>query len=81
MDRRQIIAERRRARAVAVLLLAVSAVVAGHAEQQAALPSPAFEVATIKPNTTGETNTQAEFQPGGRFVAVGATVQALIRNA
>ena len=80
MNCRRIIAARRRVRDLAAVLMAVSAV-AGRAEQQAAPQSPAFEVATIKPNTTGEANTQAEFQPGGRFVAVGATVQALIRNA
>lgn len=44
---------------------------------------PAFEVASIRPNTSGNAQGQglAGPQPGGRFVAVGATLRALVSGA
>jgi uncharacterized protein (TIGR03435 family) len=42
---------------------------------------PAFEVAWIKPNTSGPQGMGAQFLPGGRFTASGATLWALILMA
>jgi uncharacterized protein (TIGR03435 family) len=44
---------------------------------------PAFEVASIRPNTSGTVQGQglAGPQPGGRFVAIGATLRGLVSGA
>jgi uncharacterized protein (TIGR03435 family) len=42
---------------------------------------PAFEVASVKPNTSGDGRVMMAFQPGGRFTATGVTLQMLMRNA
>lgn len=48
-----------------------------------AAQTPAFEVASIRPNTSGNAQGQglAAPQPGGRFVAVGATLRGLVSGA
>ena len=42
--------------------------------------SPAFEVASIKPNTSGDGRVMMQNQPG-RFIATNVTLRLLIRNA
>jgi uncharacterized protein (TIGR03435 family) len=48
--------------------------------QTTGAPSPSFEVASIKPNRSGELNISIGFQPG-RFVTTGTTVKQLIALA
>lgn len=48
---------------------------------QAPPPVTAFEVATIKPNTSGDGRIGIFIQPGGRFSATNVTVKMLIQNA
>jgi uncharacterized protein (TIGR03435 family) len=40
-----------------------------------------FEVASIKPNTSGGQNVRIGIQPGGRFTATNVPLAMLIRNA
>ena len=47
---------------------------------QAPPPAPAFEVASIKPNNSGDGRVMMQNQPG-RFVATNITLRLLIRNA
>jgi hypothetical protein len=42
---------------------------------------PSFEVATVKPNGSGENRVMFQGQPGGRFVASNVTLKMLIGNA
>ena len=42
---------------------------------------PQFEVASIKPNKSGENRVMLGIQPGGRFTATNVTLRMLIRNA
>ena len=44
-------------------------------------PRPSFEVASIKPNTSGRNQAALLRQPGGKFVATNATVKMLLRVA
>ena len=44
-------------------------------------PKPQFEVATVRPNNTGESNASVRVQPGGRLTATNQTLRNLIRNA
>ena len=44
-------------------------------------PKPAFEVASIKPNTSADNRIGIGLQPGGRFTATGATLRLLVRQA
>ena len=46
-----------------------------------AAPTDTFEVASIRPNRNGGSNTQISLPPGGRLVVVNATLKTLIRNA
>jgi uncharacterized protein (TIGR03435 family) len=43
--------------------------------------SPAFEVASVKENTSGDVQALMYPQPGGRFTATNVTLRALIENA
>jgi uncharacterized protein (TIGR03435 family) len=44
--------------------------------------SPAtFEVASVRPNTSGDAKAMIQVLPGGRFTATGVTLRQLIRNA
>jgi uncharacterized protein (TIGR03435 family) len=64
------------------LLLAVAfALAAVNMLPCAAQPPLEFEVASIKPAPPGPRNTTTEFEPGGRFRAVGAPLRALIQVA
>jgi uncharacterized protein (TIGR03435 family) len=42
---------------------------------------PAFEAATVRPNTSGETRRQIEVLPGGRFNAINMTLWQIISIA
>ena len=44
-------------------------------------PKPQFEVATVKPNKSGESGASLGPRPGGRLVGTNQTVRNLIRNA
>ena len=43
--------------------------------------SPTFEVASVKPTSSGPGPVRIETLPGGRFVATNVTLRALIQNA
>ena len=47
----------------------------------AVLPAQVFEVASVKPNKSGETTTRTRLEPGGRLNALNVTVRDLIRFA
>jgi uncharacterized protein (TIGR03435 family) len=49
--------------------------------QQGAQPEARFEVASVKPNTSGTQNSRSQFQPGGRYVVSNGTIERLFRNA
>jgi uncharacterized protein (TIGR03435 family) len=49
--------------------------------QTPAQPGPQFEVASIKPNKSGDGRVMLGIQPGGRFTATNVTLRMLIRNA
>ena len=66
---------RRVRRATTILALIVVPVVG--ANQSA----PQFEVASIKPNKSGDGRVMIGVQPGGRFTATNVTLRMLIRNA
>src|SRR5471032_2293825 len=62
-----------------VALLAGSATLAAQSPQSTTA-APAFEVASIKPNNSGDGRVMMQNQPG-RFVATNITLKLLIRNA
>src|SRR5688572_2683941 len=43
--------------------------------------SPAFEVASIRANTSAETRSSSAVQPGGRYTATNVTLRQLVRSA
>jgi uncharacterized protein (TIGR03435 family) len=49
--------------------------------QTPAQPGPQFEVASIKPNKSGDGRVMLGVQPGGRFTATNVPLRLLIRNA
>ncbi len=62
-----------------VVPLLVSAVTAQVVKSDG--PKPQFEVATVRPNNSGEANSSIRIQPGGRLTATNQTLRNLIRNA
>jgi uncharacterized protein (TIGR03435 family) len=66
---------------VAPLAVAERAVASRLIQTQTAPASPAFEVASIKPNTSGERAGAMRFLPGGRFDVVNMPLAQLIRAA
>ena len=42
---------------------------------------PAFEVASVKPNKSGDGDSRLGIQPGGRFIATNVSLRMLIRSA
>src|SRR6185295_19481771 len=66
---------------LAALLAALATPLAlGAQAAQSAAPAPAFEVASIKPNNSGDGRVMLGNQPG-RFTATNVTLRMLIRNA
>src|SRR5687767_1025304 len=69
----------------AVMALALlSAPVVAMRNQTAPAPTqaaPQFEVASIKPNKSGDGRVMLSVQPGGRFTATNVTLRMMIRNA
>ncbi len=66
------------------MLLAIVLAVLGASEGRAQAPppdGPAFEVATVRPSTSGETRRQIEVLPGGRFNAVNMTLWQILSIA
>ena len=63
--------------------LLVTCAVLAHMNGLSTQTAPAFEVASIRPNTSGTAQGQglAGPQPGGRFVAIGATLRRLVSGA
>jgi len=57
------------------------AAAAGIAEQDRLRTPASFEVASIKPNTTGDRVVRVETYPGGRFVATNISLRSLVRLA
>ena len=45
------------------------------------VPGPSFDVASIKPNQSGDQGTSSFVQPGGRYTATNATLRMLMRTA
>jgi uncharacterized protein (TIGR03435 family) len=71
----------RRSASRALLIVAAAGAVAIAAQPQQAQPAaPAFEVASIKPNNSGDGRVMMQNQPG-RFIATNITLRLLIRNA
>jgi len=64
--------------AVFVVLLAGGAALAAQTPQSS--PAPEFEVASIKPNNSGDGRVMMQVQPG-RYMATNVTLRLLIRNA
>lgn len=60
-------------------LLLVVSLAAAYA--QAPATRPAFEVASVKPNKSGEPRVMIRTEPGGRFTATNVPLRVLIRNA
>lgn len=69
----------RRAGCAAALVGVLLAPAAGQTSQ--APPPPAFEVASVKPNKSGEPFIRFGMQPGGRFNAINVPLRELIRFA
>src|SRR5688572_7232453 len=57
-------------------LILSAAVFSTHAQQ-----APAFEVASIKPNTSGDERSSSIVQPGARYTATNVTLRMLIKTA
>ncbi len=65
---------------VLAIVLALLASSSGGA-QSSGPDGPAFEVATVRPNTSGETRRHIEVLPGGRFNAVNMTLWQILSIA
>jgi uncharacterized protein (TIGR03435 family) len=71
-------------RLLTTALMAASGLVplfAQSADQNQPRPSATFEVASIKPNNSGNDSVSGGFQPGGRFVMVNSPISLLVRLA
>ena len=66
---------------IALALLLFGAASAEPQNQAPDQKPPAFEVASIKPNKSGDDRTYSSIQPGGRLSATNATVKDLILSA
>jgi uncharacterized protein (TIGR03435 family) len=69
--------QRQRIVTVAVMAMA-TATLQG---QTARRDSPAFEVASVKPNKSGDASLRLDIQPGGRFIAANIPLKQFIRAA
>src|SRR5271169_6299254 len=64
--------------------LVVGGLSTSRVQAQSPLPaasSPAFEVASVKANKSGDGRVMLGIQPGGRFTATNVPLRLLIRNA
>jgi uncharacterized protein (TIGR03435 family) len=68
-----------RFRLAAVLTLGIGGAPALLAQVDATKPS--FEIASVKPNNSGATNSSTQTHPGGRFTATNVPVRILLREA
>jgi uncharacterized protein (TIGR03435 family) len=66
---------------IAVAALAGAWLRADARQDPPAKPQPQFEVASIKPNKSGDGRIMVSAQPGGRFTATNVPLNLLIRNA
>ncbi|MBI3402450.1 MAG: TIGR03435 family protein [Acidobacteria bacterium] len=67
---------------VGLLALTISPLRAvGRSQTQTPAAGPTFEVASVKPNNSGDGRVQIMNQPGGRFTATNVTLRLLIRQA
>jgi bla regulator protein BlaR1 len=66
---------------VHLLVVALFAGAAVVGAQSPGSDGPAFEVATVRPNTSGETRRQIEVLPGGRFNAINMTLWQILSIA
>jgi uncharacterized protein (TIGR03435 family) len=62
-------------------LFMVCAVAAASAQSPPSTTKPSFEVASVKPNKSGEQGMSLQTQLGGRFTATNVPLSMLIRNA
>jgi uncharacterized protein (TIGR03435 family) len=67
-----------RSNRLSLFLLAVLTAAASVIAQDA---RPAFEVASVRPNTSGDGMVRLGIQPGGRFTATNVPLRVLVRNA
>jgi bla regulator protein BlaR1 len=68
--------------AAGILVLAISPLRAvTSAQVQAPGAAPAFDVASVKPNHSGDIRVVIQAMPGGRYMATNATLRILIRDA
>ena len=74
---RRSLTTRTRVIAAAIVLLAAAA----SAALRAQAPPPAFEVASVKSNKTGERRVMMRTEPGGRFTASNVTLRDVVREA
>ena len=68
------------AMAVAVRLVIALALTGGLLSSQSR-EMPAFDVASVKPNRSGDTESASFVQPGGRYTATNVTLRALVKTA
>jgi bla regulator protein BlaR1 len=67
---------------VGLLALTISPLRAiGRSQAQAPASGPTFEVASVKPNHSGDGRVMFQNQPGGRYTATNVTLRLLIRQA
>jgi uncharacterized protein (TIGR03435 family) len=62
-------------------LIAVALVPAAAQVVRSDGPKPQFEVATVRPNNSGESNASLGVRPGGRVMGTNQTLRNLVRNA
>ena len=66
-------------RAATTVICGVGAAFGSMLVQAQPTTGPAFEVASVKPNRSGDGGTSFQMLPGGRFVAINATARALLQ--
>lgn len=68
--------------AVLVMLVYVTATLStASARQAAGAAGPQFDVASVKPNKSGDAPSSSTVRPGGLYVATNVTLRALIQSA
>lgn len=66
---------------IVLVVLATAAAAQSPTPSPTPAPRPVFEVASIKPNVSGDQNSSVRGQPGGRLVVTNNSLYNLIRNA